>query len=453
MNRTYLYPLLGLLLTAGLSHGQGMKIMPGTTFKLTGGAYNLVLAGTMHLENNAPVNNTNLIIKGTGSTASILRGSAPLTVAELQVNKAGGQSIQLQKNVNVADGVTFTTGLIDLNSFDIILADTATLNNESETSRITGTGGAVQITQNLNAPLAENPGNLGLVITSGANWGNTVIRRSPAANTSMNGGSSIRRSYQVTPASNTGLNAFLRMYYLDAELNALNESTLDFFRTDNGGTNWTNIGAAGRNTTQNFVNINGLQTMSLFTLSTTNNPLPIALRAFSIACIHSRAELQWRIDNPATVAFFRIDKSKDGTQWETVADRIEAQTSPEYTYTFTDIAALYPYYRLQAAAPDGAVSYSPVQQVNCDQNGYDFRLVQNPVSGNQVMLAVQAYAPLDDVMLLVYDLEGRVIQRKAVNIAAGSSSLSIEVPELAKGMYLVQMAHQQETLWQAKFVK
>lgn len=453
MNRTYLYPLLGLLLTAGISHGQGMKIMPGTTFKLTGGTYNLVLAGTMHLENNASISSNSLVVKGTGSTGSILRGSAPLTIAELQVNKSAGQNIQLQKNVTIADGVTFTSGLLDLNGFDLVLADTAALNNESETSRITGTGGAVQITQNLNAPLAENPGNLGLVITSGANWGNTVIRRSPAANTSPNGGSSIRRSYQVTPTNNTGLSTFLRMYYLDAELNALNENTLDFYRTDNGGTNWTNIGSASRNTTQNFVNVNGLQTMALFTLSTTNNPLPIELRTFSAACVSNRAELQWRIDNPATVAFFRVDKSKDGQVWENVADQIKAQPSAEYTYTFTDMAALYPYYRLQAAAPDGAVSYSPVQQVNCDEKGYNFQLVQNPITDNRVMITVQAYARLDDVSLLVYNLEGRLLQRQAVSIAAGSSELSTAVSSLAKGMYLVQIRHQQETLWQAKFIK
>jgi hypothetical protein len=443
---------MSLLLAAGISHGQGMKIMPGTTFKLTGGTYNMVLTGNMHLENNAPVNNSTLVIKGTGASSS-LRGTAPLTVANLLVNKTAGQNLQLQKNITVADGVTFTSGLLDLNGFDLVLADTAALNGESETSRVTGTGGAVQITQNLNAPLAENPGNLGLVITSGANWGSTVIRRSPAVNSSLNGGSSIRRSYQVTPANNTGLSTFLRMYYLDAELNALDENVLDFYRTDNGGTNWTNIGSASRNTTQNFVNVNGLQTMGMFTLSTTNNPLPIALSAFSAACVNNRAELQWRIDNPATVAFFRIDKSKDGQVWENIADQIKVQSQAGYTYTFTDVAPVYPYYRLQAAAPDGAVSYSPVQQVNCDHKGYSFRLVQNPVTDNRVMINVQAYAPLDEVALLVYDLEGRLLQRQTIGIAAGSSGLTAGVPGLAKGMYLVQIRHQQEILWQTKFIK
>ncbi len=55
MNRIYLYPLLGLLLVSQLSSAQGIKIMPGTTFKLIEGPYNLVLSGNYHLENNAPI--------------------------------------------------------------------------------------------------------------------------------------------------------------------------------------------------------------------------------------------------------------------------------------------------------------------------------------------------------------------------------------------------------------
>ncbi len=74
------------------------------------------------------------------------------------------------------------------------------------------------------------------------------------------------------------------MYYLEAELNALDESTLDFFRSDDGGAQWSNIGAVGRNTAQNFVNINGVQTMALFTLSAAGNPLPLEFSNIRISC-------------------------------------------------------------------------------------------------------------------------------------------------------------------------
>lgn len=449
MKRTFKYLFPALLLFSVSAGAQGIRIMPGTTFKVVDAPYTMVLADGFHFENNTAVNG-NLTLKATGSGSSEIKGSGTLLLNQVQMNKAAGQQLLLQKNIGVADDVVFTSGLLNLNGYDVVLADTAALVNESEASRVVGLGGAVQVTYNLDAPLAENPANLGLIITSGANWGSTVIRRSPAVYTSSGGGSSIRRSYQLAPANNTGLNAFLRMYYFDAELNSLNESTLDFFRSDNNGGSWTNIGAAGRNTTQNFVNVNGIQTMSLFTLSTTNNPLPLQLREFNATCLYNKATLQWRMDNPATVAYFRIDKSKDGSAWENIADRITVQPAA-HVYTYSDMADAYPYYRLQVVEPDGAVSYSPVQPVDCGTASYHFRLLQNPVA-EQIRIAVQAKAALE-VSVFVYDLEGRILQQRITHLDAGDSRLNIEAAGMAKGMYLVQVKHRQETLWQTKFVK
>ncbi len=73
-------------------------------------------------------------------------------MAQLQVKQTCGPDDDSLKNVNVADGVYFNSGNLDLNGFDVILADTAALNNESEASRVVGGAGAVQITQSLDAP-------------------------------------------------------------------------------------------------------------------------------------------------------------------------------------------------------------------------------------------------------------------------------------------------------------
>ncbi len=451
MKRNFKYLLPALLLFSAEARAQGIRIMPGTTFKIVDTPYTVVLKDGYHFENNTPVTG-NLILKATGTGNSEVKGAGSLALTQIQMNKTSGQELILQKDVNVADGVYFTSGLLNLNGNDVILAGTASLVNESESSRVIGpAGGAVQITQTLDQPLAENPGNLGLVITSGSNWGSTIIRRGSAAFTNGGGGSSILRSFEVTPANNTGLSAFLRMYYRQAELNGLDENTFDFFASNNSGATWTNIGTSGRNTTQNFVNISGVQTMSLFTLSTTNNPLPIQLREFTTSCVDNKVMLQWRVDNPMSIDFFRIEKSNDGSEWENIADKIEVKASPGYAYSFTDITAPSRYYRLQAVERDGMSSFSPVQQVNCNEDGHTFRLMQNPVKG-AVPIAIQSKTALD-VTLAIYDLEGRTILQRDVNIAAGKSKLNIDISAVANGMYLLQIKHQQGTLWQTKFIK
>lgn len=453
MNRIFFYTLLGSLFAAQYGFAQGMKIMPGTTFKLTGGSYNLVLADGAHFENNSPVQTGNLVLKATGAGTSQIRGSAPLSVAQVRLDKTAGQQLVLQKNLDVRQGVYFNSGLLDLNGFDLVLADTALLVNETNASRITGNAGAVQITQNLDAPLAENPGNLGLVITSAANWGSTQVRRSHKNNTNPGGGgASVGRNFRVTPANNSGLSAFLRVYYLDAELNGLDENTLEYFRSEDGGVQWSSIGAAGRNTTQNFVNINGLQTMAMFTLSTLGNALPLAFTDTRISCAANRVYLEWRYESPVQGAFFRVDKSRDGAVWHNVAAHLKVETSPSYRYSFTDDTEPYPYYRLQYVAVDGSVAYSPVREVNCRESGYAFKLVQNPV-GSQVRIWIQGKTATT-VSARVYDLQGRLLlERPAEAVNAGVSYLNIDVSSLAAGVYLLQLGNTSGALWQVKFVK
>ena len=453
MKRFYLYPLLGLLLAGYASSGQGIKIMPGTTFKLTGGNYTLVLANGAHLENNVPITGDNLVIKASGSGTTELKGTGALNVSQVQVSKTAGQQIVLQKNMNVAQSVTFNSGLLDLNGFDLVLAPTALLVNEAGPSRVVGNAGAVQITQSLDAPLAENPGNLGMIITSGANWGSTQIRRSHSNHTNPGGGgSSVGRSYQITPANNTGLNAFLRMYYLDAELNALDENTLEFFRSDDSGVQWYSIGSVSRNTTQNFVNINGVQTMSLFTLSTIGNALPLEFENIRIACVANQVQLQWLYANPLPGAYFRVDKSRDGVTWRNVKDKIVSDPAPGYEYSYTDVAEAYPYYRLQYVTVDGKVAYSPVKEVNCRESGYAFNLLQNPV-GNMVKASVQA-KDATDMHVRIFDMQGRLMLEQAGRIPAGVSQLNIDVSGVASGMYMLKIgSNTRGTLWQVKFVK
>ncbi|MFA6059865.1 MAG: T9SS type A sorting domain-containing protein [Taibaiella sp.] len=452
MNRLSFFILPCILLCYSIADAQGIKIMPGTTFKLVGGTLDVVCAGATHFENNAIVQSNNLILKATGNGSSEIKGSGALSVRQILVNKSAGQSLLLLKNVNVAGDVTFSTGLLDLNGSSILLADTALLLNESETSRIVGAaGGSVQIQNTLDAPLAENPGNLGLIITSGANWGSTIIRRSHNTFTNPGGGSSIARSYYVQPANNTGLNAFLRMYYRDAELNGLDENAFDFYHSTDGGVLWTDIGAVSRNTTQNFVNINGIQSLSLLTLSPLNNPLPLLLNDMVASCDHNKARLQWRTTSPQSTSFFSVMKSNDGAVWEMAADRIGVIPQPDYLYTFTDAKSPAPFYRLESLGLDGAVAYSPVLKVNCSEESLAFNLLQNPIE-NTLQIGVTSKNN-HEAALQIFDLQGRLMIARSIKISPGVAKVNIDAGRLAAGIYNLRINSPQELFWQVKFVK
>ncbi len=271
MKRYIIYICLGMLPVS--VQAQGIRVMPGTTFKQSGPVAYIVMADNAAFENNEAIASDGLILKATGNGNTEIKGSAALNVAGLHVSKTTGQAV-LQKNISVDSIVDFSGGLLDLNTHQLLLGAAAKLQNESEASRITGSlGGSVEITQDLNAPLAANPGNIGIAITSGANMGTTTIRRSHKIVSTPFGGTNIERTFDILPATNTGLAAQLRAFYFDAEANGLDENKYDFYRTDDGGNTWQNVGSSGRDAAQNFVNISNVATMSRFTLSTSDNKL------------------------------------------------------------------------------------------------------------------------------------------------------------------------------------
>ena len=106
---------------------------------------------------------------------------------------------------------------------------------------------------NLNNPSAINLGNLGAVITSNTNLGNTTIRRGHKVQTGISGSNnSILRYFDIIPTNNTALKASLRFYYFDAELNSLSEAKLYHWQSSNL-VNWNFMGADSRDVNANYV--------------------------------------------------------------------------------------------------------------------------------------------------------------------------------------------------------
>ncbi|MCD4790267.1 MAG: hypothetical protein K8R37_09730, partial [Bacteroidales bacterium] len=126
---------------------------------------------------------------------------------------------------------------IDLNGQTIALGTSAYLIEDA--GRIYGTSGQIETTRSLSNISSENVAGLGAEITTAANMGSTVISRSHVADTDP---VTIKRRFTITPTTNTGLNATLVFHYAPAELNGLDESTLDLLKSIDGGSNWTNEG-------------------------------------------------------------------------------------------------------------------------------------------------------------------------------------------------------------------
>jgi len=226
------------------------------------------------LDNVHVVNNGSFVqaagdgtIKFTGNADVNISGSSIAIFDKLNIAKTTSFKVTFQQDVNVVGQVNFTSGLLDLNNSVLNLGTTGLVNGETETSRIFTLGnGYVQVINLLNMPVSANPGNLGAIISSTKNLGSVTIRRGHLAQANVSGTTpGIRRYYDIMPINDNGLKATLRFQYFDAELNGLDESTLELWKQ--GKKTWTNEGFTSRSTVNNYVEKTNIGALSRWTLS------------------------------------------------------------------------------------------------------------------------------------------------------------------------------------------
>lgn len=250
-----------------------VKISSGAHVKVTNKAY-LVLKD-ISLKNNGTLEQAggDGTLKFTGPADISIVGSGITALDTLQLAKEAGTKLRLLSGIDIVSGIYFTGGLLDMENSVVDLGMTGQLLNESESSRAYTSGsGYLQAVAILNAPIAQNPGNFGAVITSPVNMGSTIIRRGHAIQEGISGdNNSIERYFDISPTNNATLKATLRVHYFDAELNGIAEETLHQWKSPNN-TTWDIVGADTRDLALNYVERKAIAKFQRWTLARAEAP-------------------------------------------------------------------------------------------------------------------------------------------------------------------------------------
>lgn len=426
--------LITLLLLPALLPAQ-MVIQSGATLKTTGNA--VITLQDVSLVNNGTLNQQpgDGQFVFTGTQNNTLAGTSVTQFDSLRIAKTGAGQIALQRDINVASGIIFSSGNIDMVDKNILLQPTAMLVGESTASRITSTStGYVTLTQTLNAPVMANPGNLGVILTSTQNLGSTTIRRGHKAQ--MNGGgagSSINRYYDIMPANNAAAGAALRLTYFDAELNGLPETDLNLYKSSNN-SNWTSEGYTTRDAVANYVEKTGIAGFSSWTLSTLNNPLPLLFTGFQSGCAGGHVALDWITEQESNVSHFEVQRSEDAVKWKPVA--VVPFVSSKHRYSYTD-AVNKGFYRIAVVDADGSRVYSDVVQAVCAPGGSMVSVWPNPAV-DQVFLALRTTTS-SEMNIVVYDGKGALVLQQKEQLVSGANKITLDLSGLAIGAYWIRM--------------
>lgn len=378
-----------------------------------------------------------------GNSNAKISGNSTTTFNNITLDLQN-HDLQLMQAIGVNGTITFSNGNFELNAFNLNLGTNGMISGETENSSFTGiTGGSVNISAELNAPNSANPGNLGAIITSAANLGNTTVSISHMENT--NGSNvSIKRTYDISPTNNSGLNATLRFQYLDSELNGISESELELWRND--GSGWQNMGFSTRDVSNNFVELTGIDAFSIWTLTNQANALPIELTYFNaIKEDEKTALLIWETSSEFNNEGFEIERGLANSlgvlEWE-ILDFVAGQGTINQThrYEFLDKNPKQGlnYYRLRQIDFDRTETFSEIKVLDFDhdekfQVGAFFPNPQNVEIG-EVNLTIEN-SKEEEIKIQVFDNFSRLIQETQHQLLNGKNELILTTQNMDSGIY------------------
>ena len=374
-----------------------------------------------------------------------------LLLAGALVLPAPAQTILVQ---NGATAEVNNGGVWDLQggTMDFGPAGASTLLREERAGRVTG--GTLTATRNFGSPSQANPAGLGVVLSAAPDVGEITVTRGHTVQTAPNGNVSIARYYDLSVAqNNSGLDATLRVGYADAELNGLAESELELFKSEDGGSTWTEEGADSRDDQFNTVTLSGIERFSRWTLGSQASPLPVELAQFDGTPTGDEAvTLRWTTASEQNNAGFRIERARADANGQTGAwtevGSVEGggTTATPQSYQFQDddlpYAADRLTYRLKQVDTDGTTSVS--DPVTVERRAVErvqlLGTYPNPARAQAtVRFALPDAIDAQNVTLRLYDVLGRQVRTVATEATPGRHTLRLNTDRLTNGVYVLRL--------------
>jgi len=187
-----------------------------------------------------------------------------------------------------------------------------------------------------------------------------------------------------------------------------------------------------------------LTSFSDFSIGFGGAALPIELTTFQANCSdNNTVDVTWSTASEHNTNYFRVDKSRNGSQWD-VLGTIGAAGNSTYMidYALTD---QFPnpginYYRLTQYDLDGVFETFDVQAAVCkdQQAGTALSSYPNPSSGD-FNVDLQTDELEGEGVLMVSDAKGAVVYSQNINIINGTNNYIIQRFEAEPGIYYISV--------------
>ncbi|MDX1908074.1 MAG: M43 family zinc metalloprotease [Bacteroidia bacterium] len=173
-----------------------------------------------------------------------------------------------------------------------------------------------------------------------------------------------------------------------------------------------------------------------------NPPFPIEYLQFDAAAVAGDARLSWTFASDHAVRYFEVQRSHDGTTFETIGN-VEPADRLASTAYYSDpriVRHNQPvlYYRISGVDTDGGVFVSEVRQVWVQVA--QFEVVAYPSPFGETLIAEVQAADERQVQITLTDMAGRTVYTGEWQAAAGVTRIPLEVRSLGAGLYTLTVS-------------
>jgi hypothetical protein len=197
--------------------------------------------------------------------------------------------------------------------------------------------------------------------------------------------------------------------------------------------------------TNNTVTWSSLTSFSQFSVAgNTGSALPVELTTFQANCSDNKTvDVTWTTASEHNTNYFRVDKSRNGTQWDVLGTIGAAGNSTNLIdYALKDYFpnAGINYYRLTQYDLDGVFETFDAQAAVCSeqQAGTALSTYPNP-SSSDFNVDLQSDEMEGEGVLLVTDAKGAVVYSQNIKIINGTNNYVIQRFEAAPGIYYISV--------------
>lgn len=152
--------------------------------------------------------------------------------------------------------------------------------------------------------------------------------------------------------------------------------------------------------------------------------------------------VSWAVDDESDVLYYEVQKSTNGTTFETIHKVTVTALNQSRTYKYNDL--LYPsmmgyttnrvYYRIKAVKQTGSYRLSIIVPVTIGKSNEGIAIYPQPASSTGTVYI--AWANSATMTIRIVDMSGRVV--KVINNAGGSG---VGINDLKRGMYVVELTN------------